>query len=164
MNTTSITAINVNNSDCCRVLYVNCFHFLSLALFGVSVNLNPHLPLCFSSPPTVIRAKISGEKIVSPSNSSSPYMKMIQYEIKMIKVRSLDRRRSCRSRGYTSFILHAAIIALWSIWELNAHNKIEMVNKTWLAALIIRLDLLIFWRVCTQAAVTSANTHHHLTS
>lgn len=39
---------------------------------------------------TVIRAKISGEKIVSPSNNSSPYMKMIQYEIKMIKVRSLE--------------------------------------------------------------------------
>ncbi|KAL4655854.1 metalloproteinase inhibitor 4, partial [Arapaima gigas] len=33
----------------------------------------------------VIRAKISGEKIVSPSNSSSAYMKMIQYEIKLIK-------------------------------------------------------------------------------
>lgn len=44
---------------------------------------------------TVIRAKISGEKIVSPSNSSSPYMKMIQYEIKMIKVRSLDSSYSC---------------------------------------------------------------------
>ena len=39
-----------------------------------------------SSYVSVIRAKISGEKIVSPSNSSSPYMKMIQYEIKMIKV------------------------------------------------------------------------------
>lgn len=44
---------------------------------------------------TVIRAKISGEKIVSPSNSSSPYMKMIQYEIKMIKVRSMDSSNSC---------------------------------------------------------------------
>lgn len=41
---------------------------------------------------SVIRAKISGEKIVSPSNSSSPYMKMIQYEIKMIKVRPLGSR------------------------------------------------------------------------
>ncbi|XP_076865857.1 metalloproteinase inhibitor 4-like [Brachyhypopomus gauderio] len=34
----------------------------------------------------VIRAKISGEKIISPSNSSSPYQKMIQYEIKLIKM------------------------------------------------------------------------------
>lgn len=40
----------------------------------------------------MIRAKISGEKIVSPSNSSSPYMKMIQYEIKMIKVGTVDSR------------------------------------------------------------------------
>ncbi|XP_056292857.1 metalloproteinase inhibitor 4-like isoform X1 [Pseudoliparis swirei] len=40
----------------------------------------------FCSAEIVIRAKISGEKIVSPSNSSSPYMKMIQYEIKMIKM------------------------------------------------------------------------------
>lgn len=29
---------------------------------------------------------------MSPSNSSSPYMKMIQYEIKMIKVRTAERR------------------------------------------------------------------------
>uniref|UniRef100_A0A3B4AJU8 Metalloproteinase inhibitor 4 n=1 Tax=Periophthalmus magnuspinnatus TaxID=409849 RepID=A0A3B4AJU8_9GOBI len=36
------------------------------------------------------RAKISGEKIVSPSNSSSPYMKMIQYEIKMIKAKDIQ--------------------------------------------------------------------------
>lgn len=40
---------------------------------------------------SVIRAKISGEKIVSPSNSSSPYLKMIQYEIKMIKVSTPSR-------------------------------------------------------------------------
>lgn len=44
---------------------------------------------------TVIRAKISGEKIVSPSNNSSPYMKMIQYEIKMIKVRSFHTCYFC---------------------------------------------------------------------
>lgn len=37
---------------------------------------------------SVIRAKISGEKIVSPSNTSSPYMKMVQYEIKLLKVRT----------------------------------------------------------------------------
>lgn len=52
---------------------------------------------------TVIRAKISGEKIVSPSNSSSPYMKMIQYEIKMIKVRSQDSSNSC------CWTVHAAL-------------------------------------------------------
>ncbi|XP_028855082.1 metalloproteinase inhibitor 4-like [Denticeps clupeoides] len=40
----------------------------------------------FCSSEIVIRAKITGEKIVSPSNSSSPYMKMIQYEIKLIKM------------------------------------------------------------------------------
>lgn len=45
-----------------------------------------HPQQLFCSAEIVIRAKISGEKIVSPSNSSSPYMKMIQYEIKMIKM------------------------------------------------------------------------------
>ncbi|CAL8403006.1 metalloproteinase inhibitor 4 [Gadus morhua] len=48
---------------------------------------NPaHPQQLFCGAEIVIRAKISGEKIVSPSNSSSPYMKMIQYEIKMIKM------------------------------------------------------------------------------
>ncbi|XP_010729629.2 metalloproteinase inhibitor 4 isoform X2 [Larimichthys crocea] len=45
-----------------------------------------HPQQLFCGAEIVIRAKISGEKIVSPSNSSSPYMKMIQYEIKMIKM------------------------------------------------------------------------------
>ncbi|KAG9353032.1 hypothetical protein JZ751_017608 [Albula glossodonta] len=45
---------------------------------------HPQQQFCNSE--IVIRAKISGEKIVSPSNSSSPYLKMIQYEIKLIKM------------------------------------------------------------------------------
>ncbi|XP_020351319.1 metalloproteinase inhibitor 4 [Oncorhynchus kisutch] len=40
----------------------------------------------FCSAEIVIRGKISGEKVVSPSNSTSPYLKMIQYEIKLIKM------------------------------------------------------------------------------
>ncbi|KAJ8361079.1 hypothetical protein SKAU_G00176040 [Synaphobranchus kaupii] len=45
---------------------------------------HPQTHFCNSE--IVIRAKIMGEKIVSPSNSSSPYMKDIQYEIKVIKM------------------------------------------------------------------------------
>ncbi|MEQ2232175.1 hypothetical protein ILYODFUR_008525 [Ilyodon furcidens] len=53
-----------------------------------------HPQQLFCSAEIVIRAKISGEKIVSPSNSSSPYMKMIQYEIKMIKMfKGFDRAK-----------------------------------------------------------------------
>ena len=63
--------------------------FLILPLYR-SLVLSPSV----SSHVSVIRAKISGEKIVSPSNSSSPYMKMIQYEIKMIKVGLSDVVRS----------------------------------------------------------------------
>ncbi|KAJ8258652.1 hypothetical protein COCON_G00176640 [Conger conger] len=40
----------------------------------------------FCSSQIVVRAKIKGEKIVPPGNGSSPYMKMIQYEIKVIKM------------------------------------------------------------------------------
>ncbi|XP_023655433.1 metalloproteinase inhibitor 4 [Paramormyrops kingsleyae] len=45
---------------------------------------HPQQQFCHSE--IVIRAKISGEKIVSPGNNSSPYMKLIQYEIKLIKM------------------------------------------------------------------------------
>ncbi|KAG7478111.1 metalloproteinase inhibitor 4-like [Megalops cyprinoides] len=52
---------------------------------GCSCNpAHPQQQFCNSE--IVIRAKISGEKIVSPSNNSSPYLKMIQYEIKLIKM------------------------------------------------------------------------------
>uniref|UniRef100_A0A3B4AJL9 Metalloproteinase inhibitor 4 n=1 Tax=Periophthalmus magnuspinnatus TaxID=409849 RepID=A0A3B4AJL9_9GOBI len=58
---------------------------------GESCSCQPaHPQQLFCSAEIVIRAKISGEKIVSPSNSSSPYMKMIQYEIKMIKAKDIQ--------------------------------------------------------------------------
>uniref|UniRef100_A0A668AAL4 Metalloproteinase inhibitor 4 n=1 Tax=Myripristis murdjan TaxID=586833 RepID=A0A668AAL4_9TELE len=71
-----------------------CLGLWVLLLLGVGMeglvegcSCNPaHPQQLFCSAEIVIRAKISGEKIVSPSNSSSPYMKMIQYEIKMIKM------------------------------------------------------------------------------
>lgn len=60
--------------------------------------------------PTVIRAKISGEKIVSPSNNSSPYMKMIQYEIKMIKVRCLKKLKCPKHVCWSSLILICLLV------------------------------------------------------
>lgn len=73
-------------------LSLPCLHHASLISWAIPIHPDTVLFLCFFL--SVIRAKISGEKIVSPSNSSSPYMKMIQYEIKMIKVRPLGSRNS----------------------------------------------------------------------
>lgn len=76
----------------CRERQIDLSIHLSTYL-SFAVNLHIHIYICFIL--TVIRAKISGEKIVSPSNNSSPYMKMIQYEIKMIKVRPLETCYFC---------------------------------------------------------------------
>lgn len=70
-----------------RFFIVSCMQTTFLSHLGFTCRILILVYFCVSQ--TVIRAKISGEKIVSPSNSSSPYMKMIQYEIKMIKVRAL---------------------------------------------------------------------------
>lgn len=77
---------------CYNVFIVSSVPFTMLLLFPGRFRFIPTLYSMFFL--SVIRAKISGEKIVSPSNSSSPYMKMIQYEIKMIKVRPLGSRNS----------------------------------------------------------------------
>uniref|UniRef100_A0A3P8X651 TIMP metallopeptidase inhibitor 4 n=1 Tax=Cynoglossus semilaevis TaxID=244447 RepID=A0A3P8X651_CYNSE len=73
-----------------------------------------HPQQLFCTAEIVIRAKISGEKIVSPSNSSSPYMKMIQYEIKMIKVRTVDL-----------LLLFIGVLKYWSIVTKEKSNLEE---------------------------------------
>uniref|UniRef100_A0A3B4AJM4 Uncharacterized protein n=1 Tax=Periophthalmus magnuspinnatus TaxID=409849 RepID=A0A3B4AJM4_9GOBI len=80
---------------------------------GESCSCQPaHPQQLFCSAEIVIRAKISGEKIVSPSNSSSPYMKMIQYEIKMIKVREWTQ-----APKYIVAILKCSCALTGSMWS-----------------------------------------------
>lgn len=86
--------------------------------------------LCLHFFPTVIRAKISGEKIVSPSNSSSPYMKMIQYEIKMIKVGRVNGSISCGYHCRLYAELRCALCAMrreqyvmLQPWHLTPHES-----------------------------------------
>ena len=80
---------------CLSVCLSVCLSFYLSIYLSIYPSIHPssskdlYINIFFSDP--VIRAKISGEKIVSPSNNSSPYMKMIQYEIKMIKVISLGQ-------------------------------------------------------------------------
>ncbi|KAK6473921.1 metalloproteinase inhibitor 2-like [Huso huso] len=69
---------------------------LSLVLLLLTLRLQELVEACSCAPAhpqqafcnseIVIRAKIAGEKMVSPSNSSLSHFKMIQYEIKLVKM------------------------------------------------------------------------------
>ncbi|KAJ8259854.1 hypothetical protein GJAV_G00174240 [Gymnothorax javanicus] len=78
---------------------------------------HPQQQFCDSE--IVIRAKISGEKVVSPSNSSSPYLKMFQYEIKLIKMfKGFEKVKDIQ------YIYTSVFSSLCGI-RLNTSNKIH---------------------------------------
>ncbi|KAG5835833.1 metalloproteinase inhibitor 2-like [Anguilla rostrata] len=77
---------------------------------------HPQQQFCNSE--IVIRAKISGEKIVSPSNNSSPYLKMIQYEIKLIKMFKGFEKVKDIQYVYTSVYSSCGV-------QLDSSNKVQ---------------------------------------
>ncbi|KAL2091545.1 hypothetical protein ACEWY4_013808 [Coilia grayii] len=78
---------------------------------------HPQQHFCYSD--VVIRAKISGEKIVSPSNMSSPFMKMVQYEIKLIKMfKGFDKVKDLQ---YVYTPLYSSLCGV----KLDSNNKIQ---------------------------------------
>lgn len=98
--------MSVHLPECLSVHPSVSLVILTLPLTSTYINWK----LFFFFIPTVIRAKISGEKIVSPSNNSSPYMKMIQYEIKMIKVRCLKKLKCQKHICGSSLIIICLLV------------------------------------------------------
>ncbi|XP_030633723.1 metalloproteinase inhibitor 4-like [Chanos chanos] len=73
----------------------------------------------FCNSEIVIRAKVTGEKIISPSNNSSPYTKIIQYEIKLIKMfKGFDKVKDIQY-VYTS--VYSSLCGV----KLDATNKVQ---------------------------------------
>uniref|UniRef100_A0A8C9ST40 Metalloproteinase inhibitor 4 n=3 Tax=Scleropages formosus TaxID=113540 RepID=A0A8C9ST40_SCLFO len=114
----------------------------------------------FCSSDVVIRAKIIGEKVVSPSNNSSPHMKMIQYEVKLMKMfKGFEKVRDIQYI-YTPF--YSSLCGI----KLNSKNKVQyLIFANILSDGKISVELCNLvepWKHLTMSQKKNLNYRYHM--
>nr|XP_023660733.1 metalloproteinase inhibitor 4-like [Paramormyrops kingsleyae] len=139
--------------------------FLLLALVRVApvrgCTCNPtHPQQQFCDAELVIRAKITREKVISPSNSSSSHLKMIQYEIKLMKVFKGFKKVQDIRYLYTPFFSSLCGI------KLDSSSKVQYLifaNIMSDGKVVVELcDFVEPWKQLTMTQKKNLNYRYHM--
>ncbi|XP_028681287.1 metalloproteinase inhibitor 2-like [Erpetoichthys calabaricus] len=134
--------------------------FLSLKLTEACSCAPAHPQQAFCTSDIVIRAKVSGEKIVNHGNTSSPHFKFIQYEIKLVKMfKGFEKLKDVQ---YVYTPLFSSLCGV----KLEANNKIQYLLSGRIGGdgnLIIGLcDFIEQWDNLSLSQKKSLNHRYHM--